>query len=79
MIFQDRENKDPQNLWGTLVSREGMMRREYGAEFSSLNLMFTSVHLLRLLAQSASDDILDLQITEKLKPPSVAMRALLKK
>lgn len=50
MIFQDKENKEPQNLWGTLVSREGIMRREYGAEFSFLNLMFTSVHLLRLLA-----------------------------
>ena len=49
MIFQDKENKEPQNLWGTLVSREGIMRREYGAEFS-FNLMFTSVHLLRLFA-----------------------------
>lgn len=51
MIFQDKENKEPQNLWGTLVSREGVMRREYGAEFSFLTLMFTSVHLFRLLAQ----------------------------
>ena len=45
MIFQDKENKEPQNLWGTLVSREGIMRREYGAEsIINANILSAASH-----------------------------------
>lgn len=40
--------------------------------------MFISAHSTQIIGTATNDDILDLLVTEKLKPPGVLMKTLLK-